>query len=452
MPESPDKPHNRDRPDIAARSAPVPQGRTRRFLHLGRAVGEMAASAAAGGLQQLARGERPALSELMLTPANARRLAERLSTLRGAAMKVGQLMSLDGQGVLPPAFAELLGGLRDQAHTMPATQLAEVLEREYGAAWHRRFKRLSFAPVASASIGQVHRAETHDGRVLALKVQYPGVRQSITSDVANLALLARTPGLVPAGLDPAPLLQRVQEQLLRETDYAAEAAATTEYRARLGPDAVLGVPEVVAEHCTAHILATEFAPGTPIADLAHGNATQAQRDHVALTLSRLAVREFFQMRLVQTDPNFGNYLFDAATGRIALLDFGATEPVSDGRVEQLRELGRAQRAGDRAHITAAALAAGFIAHEDSASQTEAVVEMMWLAGEPLRHSGPFDFGTSSLVGRVFDLGHAQFHGEGYARTPPADLLFFQRKFVGTFMLCARLKARVDMDEAFAGEL
>jgi len=452
MPENPDKPHNRDRPDIAARSAPVPQGRTRRFLHLGRAVGEMAASAAAGGLQQLARGERPALSELMLTPANARRLAERLSTLRGAAMKVGQLMSLDGQGVLPPAFAELLGGLRDQAHTMPATQLAEVLEREYGAAWHRRFKRLSFAPVASASIGQVHRAETHDGRVLALKVQYPGVRQSITSDVANLALLARTPGLVPAGLDPAPLLQRVQEQLLRETDYAAEAAAATEYRARLGPDAVLSVPEVVAEHCTAHILATEFAPGTPIADLAHGNATQAQRDHVALTLSRLAVREFFQMRLVQTDPNFGNYLFDAATGRIALLDFGATEPVSDGRVEQLRELGRAQRAGDRAHITAAALAAGFIAHEDSASQTEAVVEMMWLAGEPLRHSGPFDFGTSSLVGRVFDLGHAQFHGEGYARTPPADLLFFQRKFVGTFMLCARLKARVDMDEAFAGEL
>jgi aarF domain-containing kinase len=86
--------------------------------------------------------------------------------------------------------------------------------------------------VAAASIGQVHRAETHDGRVLALKIQYPGVRRSIDSDVANLALLARTPGLVPAGLDVAPLLARVREQLHRETDYRAEARAATEYRAR----------------------------------------------------------------------------------------------------------------------------------------------------------------------------------------------------------------------------
>jgi predicted unusual protein kinase regulating ubiquinone biosynthesis (AarF/ABC1/UbiB family) len=351
------------------RSAPVPQGRTRRFLHLGRAVGEMAASAAADGVARLARGERPDLSQLMLTPSNARRLAERLSTMRGAVMKVGQLMSMDGRGVLPPAFAELLGGLRDQAHTMPATQLAELLEREYGADWHGRFKRFSFQPIASASIGQVHRAETHDGQVLALKIQYPGVRKSIDSDVANLALLAKMPGLLPAGLDPAPLLERVREQLLRETDYAAEAAALMDYRARLGSDPVLWVPAVVQEHCTPHILATEFAAGTPVADMAHHahahaaqhahTAPQAQRDHVALALARLAVREFFQMRLVQSDPNFGNYLFDAATGRIALLDFGATEPVSDLRVEQLRALGQAQRAGDRAGIAAASLACGF---------------------------------------------------------------------------------------------
>ncbi len=434
------------------RSAPVPQGRTRRLLHLGRAVGEMAVSAAAGGLRELARGERPSLSALMLTPTNARRLTERLSTLRGAAMKLGQLMSLDGQGVLPPAFADMLGSLRDQAHVMPATQLTEVLEHEYGALWHRRFKRLSFTPVAAASIGQVHRAETHDGRVLALKIQYPGVRQSIASDVANLALLARTPGLVPAGLDPAPLLQRPREQLLHETDYAAEAAATTEYRHRLGADPVLSVPAVVPEHCTAHILATEFASGRPIAELAGGHAPQAQRDLVALTLSRLAVREFFEMRLVQTDPNFGNYLFDAATGRIALLDFGATEAVSAERVEQLRELGRAQRAGDLPRLRAAALEAGFIAAQDSPAQSQAVVEMLLLAGEPLRHAGPYDFGNSSLVGRVFDQGHAQYRGEGFARTPPADLLFLQRKFAGTFLLCSRLQARVDMAEAFGTQL
>ena len=440
---------------ILTRAAAVPEGRTRRLLHFGRAMAEMAAGAAAEGVTRLARGERPDLAQLMLTPGNARRLAERLSQMRGAVMKVGQLLSMDGHGVLPPHFAELLGGLRDQAHVMPAVQLAEVLEREYGALWHKRFKRLSFEPVAAASIGQVHRAETHDGRVLALKIQYPGVRRSIASDMANLALLARAPGMVPAGLDPGAvpaLLARVQAQLEHETDYRAEARAAREYRQRLGHDPVLTVPEVAEEHCTDHIIATDFAPGVPVDRLAHAGASQTQRDHVAAALSRLAVREFFQMRLVQTDPNFSNYLFDAASGRIALIDFGATEAVTPGRVEQLRELGRALRADDVARIEAAADAAGFTAAADAPAQRGGVIDLMRLAGEPLRHAGAYDFGASTLFARGFEQGRAQFFGAGYSRTPPPDLLFLQRKFAGTFMLCARLHAHVDLNEVFAGEL
>lgn len=442
-------------PPVPPRTAAVPEGRTRRLLHFGRAMGEMAAGAAAEGVARLARGERPDLAQLMLTPGNARRLAERLSQMRGAVMKVGQLLSMDGNGVLPPHFAELLGRLRDQAHTMPAAQLAEVLEREYGPLWHKRFRRLSFEPVAAASIGQVHRAETHEGRVLALKIQYPGVRRSIASDMANLALLLRTPGVVPAGLAPGTvpaLLARVQAQLEHETDYRAEAAAAHEYRERLGPDPVLTVPAVMDEHCTEHILATDFAPGIPVDRLAHAGAPQAQRDHVAKSLSRLAVHEFFRMRLVQTDPNFGNYLFDAASGRIALIDFGATEHVPPSRVEQLRELGRALRDDDLPRIEAASLDAGFTALEDPPEQTRGVIGLMRLAAEPLRHVGPYDFGASTLFARSFEQGRDQFFGVGYARTPPPDMLFLQRKFAGSFMLCARLHARVDLAEVFAGEL
>jgi len=441
-----------DRPDPSAPKAPVPQGRTRRFLHLGRAVGEMAAGAAAEGLTRLARGERPALADLMLTPANAQRLAGRLSQMRGAVMKVGQLMSMDGHGVLPPQFAELLGGLRDQAHTMPATQLAEVLEREYGADWHRRFRRFSFAPIAAASIGQVHRAETHDGQLLALKIQYPGVKASIDSDMANLALLARTPGLVPAALNPSAMLARVREQLHLETDYAAEARHATEYRRRLGSDPVLMVPAVHEEHCTAHIIATDFAPGVPVDQLTRPGVPQAQRDHVAATLSRLSVHELFRMRLVQTDPNFGNYLFDAASGRVALIDFGATEAVSDARVEQLRELARALRDADLERLKSAALAAGFIGAEDPPAQTRGVIAMMLAAGEPLQQRGPYDFGASDLFARGFAQGRDQFFGAGYARPPPPDLIFLQRKFIGSFMLCTRLRARLDVNAVFGDEL
>lgn len=440
-------------------SAAVPQGRAQRLLHLGRAVGEMAASAAAGGLQQLVCGQRPAWPQLLLTPANAQRLAHRLSTLRGAAMKLGQLMSMDGHGVLPAEFAELLAGLRDQAHTMPATQLAQVLEREYGPPWHQRFKQLSFAPVAAASIGQVHRAVTHDGHVLALKIQYPGVRASIASDIANLGWLARTPGLVPAGLDIAPLLARVQEQLLLETDYAREAAQAMAYRDSLGTDPVLWVPAVVPEHCTPHILATEFASGQPVAQWAAqgggpaNTKLQAERDHIAHALCSLSVREFFDMQRVQTDPNIGNYLYDAASGRIALLDFGATEQVSNARVADLRAIGMALRAADRPALAIAAARAGFTDAADPPAQMQAVLNLMWRSGEPLRHVGAYDFSASSLVLDVLEQGRRQvMQGEGFARTPPPDLLFLQRKFAGTYLLCAKLKARVDIAAVFGRQL
>jgi predicted unusual protein kinase regulating ubiquinone biosynthesis (AarF/ABC1/UbiB family) len=417
-------------------------------MHFGRAVGEMAAAAAAGGLSRLAHGERPEFAQLMLTPANARRLAERLSQLRGAVMKVGQLMSMDGKGVLPPEFVELLGGLRDRAHALPAAQLAEVMAREYGAQWRSRFRRFDAEPIAAASIGQVHRADTHDGRVLALKVQYPGVRDSIDSDMANFALLARMPGLVPGGLDPASMFERVRQQLHQETDYRAEARALTEYRARLGDDPRFTVPGVHEDYSTARILATDFATGVPIDRLALGEQPQEHRDRVATALCHLAVRELFDLRLVQTDPNFGNYLYDAENGRIALLDFGATQTVTLRRVKHLRALGRAMRDDDAQRLTLAAQQAGFIAEDDPPAQVEGVVGLIMLIGEPLRHEGPYDFAESGLFGRSFERGRSQYFGNGFSRTPPPDLLLLQRKFVGIFMLCSRLRARVDLRSLF----
>lgn len=434
------------------RQALVPQSRISRSLHLGRLAGELLAGAVATGAGQLARGERPSWAGSFLTPGNAHRLTERLAHMRGAVMKVGQMLSMDGQGVLPAPFADLMARLRDQAYAMPATQLAEVLEREYGSGWHRRFKRFSFAPIAAASIGQVHRAETHEGEVLALKIQYPGVRASIDSDVANLALLLRIPGLTPPGVALDSMFAQLRAQLHSETDYAAEARAATAYRARLGETPDLFVPSVHAEHSTAHILAMAFAPGKPVASLMQPGVPQEQRDRVAAALCRLAVKEFFGMRLVQTDPNFGNYLFDPASGRIGLLDFGAAQEVGEERVEQMRELGRALRQANRQHTHDAALAAGLVHASDTPAQQAGVVDLLLAVGEPLRAQGLYDFGASSLVKAVFEQGQAQFFEAGYGQPPPADMLLLQRKFVGTFMLCARLGARLDLNDIFAGEL
>jgi aarF domain-containing kinase len=326
----------------------------------------MSAGAAAEGVSRLAasaiRGQRPDLSQLMVIPGNAKKLAQRLSRMRGVVMKLGQLMSMDGQGVLPPQFAALWAPLRKSAHHMPTAQFQQVLKREDGAQWPDCFRHFDTTPIAAASIGQVHCTQGHEDKLLALKIQYPGVRQSIVSDIANIALLGRLPALVPAGMGGAslfkPLLGELRTQLLHETDYRAEAHATKRHKLALGEDPVLHVPAIDAAHCTAHILASEFVADVAVDQLAGDQHSQALRDSVALTLCRLALREFFEMRRVQTDPNCGSYWYDARSGRIALLDFGATQNVAPGRVARLRALALALRDNDAKRTRAAATAGG----------------------------------------------------------------------------------------------
>ncbi|MCU0833605.1 MAG: AarF/ABC1/UbiB kinase family protein [Chromatiaceae bacterium] len=426
------------------KSAPVPSGRAARLWHLGRAAGGLATAAALqAGLAAL-RGRPAGDLRLSVSPAQGQRLAEHLSRLRGAAMKLGQLLSLDGRGVLPPELVEVLAPLRDGAHLMPFSQVVAVLESEYGNGWQRQFRRFAFTPVAAASIGQVHRAETRDGRVLAIKVQYPGVRESIDSDLDNLRLLGRLAGLIPAGVDIDPLLAEARAQLHREADYGAEAEALTRYGRLLGADPMLAVPEVVPELSTSRVLAMSFAEGVAVDRLAANGAPQAVRDRVAEALSRLALRELFELGLVQSDPNFANYLYDEASGRLVLLDFGAVQRIPAGLAEGYRRLARAAAANDPAGVRASAEEIGYLGDGVDAGQANALTALIVAAAEPLRHRGYYDFGASDLFARVYAQGKDLVFGQGFRRSPPPATLFLHRKFVGTFLLCARLRARVDV--------
>ncbi|WP_079435617.1 AarF/UbiB family protein [Zoogloea sp. LCSB751] len=201
----------------------VPTGRLSRLARLGSLASGVAGGMLAEGARQLAGGRRPRVGELLLTPANARRVAEQLAQMRGAAMKVGQLLSMDGGDLLPPELSEILSRLRSDARPMPMSQLVPVLAQNWGEGWERHFRRFSFTPMAAASIGQVHAAEASDGSRLAIKVQYPGVRQSIASDIDNVAGLLRISGLLPKTLDVSSLLEAAKQQLHEEADYLSEA-------------------------------------------------------------------------------------------------------------------------------------------------------------------------------------------------------------------------------------
>jgi aarF domain-containing kinase len=172
----------------------------------------------------------------------------------------------------------------------------------------------------------------------------------------------------------------------------------------------------------------------PIDRLALGGQPQAQRDARGVGLCRLSVREFFDMQLVQTDPNFGNYLFDAATAAWRCWTSAPPKPCPPNAWRNCARWAAPCADDDVQRIRAAGVAGGFIADVDPPVQAQAIVDLMQAASEPLRHVGPYDFGASSLVARVFDQGKAQYLGEGFARTPPPDLLFLQRKFIGTFLL------------------
>ena len=157
------------------RRSAVPATRLERLLRFGMLTGELPLTTALAGARQLAGGRRPDLLSSVLTPAIADLLARRLATLRGPAMKVGQMLSLQGDDILPAEFRNALDMLRSQAIAKPETQLKRVLGREDGKGWELRFKLFSLEPVEPASIGQVHRVVKAGGRELALNIQDPGV-------------------------------------------------------------------------------------------------------------------------------------------------------------------------------------------------------------------------------------------------------------------------------------
>ena len=432
--------------------AAVPTGRTARLLRFGGIASGIAGNVAAGGLRALASGRRPDLAQLLLTPANTLRLTDGLSHLRGAALKLGQMVSMDTGLVLPDELTVILGRMRDDARHMPPKQLQTVLNAEWGTGWYSRFTRFDVRPFAAASIGQVHRAVTRDGHDLAIKVQYPGVRASIDSDVDNVATLMRMPGLLPRGMDIRPLLTEVKRQLHAEADYLAEAKHLARFGSLLDGSEMFALPALHTALCTPQVLAMDFMESAPLDSLV--KAAQIVRDRVAGALIDLVLRELFVFGAMQTDPNLANYRYDPKTGRIVLLDFGAVQPIAPDLAADFRALARVVLDGGAEAKRDAMLRIGYFGPA-TAPHHQALIQSMFEVGmAPLRQDGPFDFGRSDLLERLRDMGLAIGNDRELAHLPPAATLFLHRKIGGMYLMAAKLRARIalrPMVEAYCRE-
>ena len=425
-----------------ARHRAIPSGRAARLGVFGRLAGGVAGGMIAEGARRLAAGERPRMSDLVLTPANAARVADRLSHLRGAAMKLGQMISMDAGDMLPAELSTILARLRNQGYRMPPTQLDQVLTREWGAGWRRRFRHFEAAPIAAASIGQVHRATLPDGRVLAIKVQYPGVADSIDADVDNVATLLRVSNLLPSTLDLKPLLAEAKRQLAEEADYVREGEQMRLYGERLTGDPRYVVPVLEPELTTGRVLAMSFVEGRPIETLA--DAAQPVRDAAMTALVSLVLRELFDFATMQTDPNFANYRWQPDANALVLLDFGATRAVPVETADGYRRLIVAGLARDRDAIRDVAVETGFLGAVAADTYRPAIDRIIAAIDDALNRPGPFDFGDRAFVPIVREEAKALIADRATWHVPHVETLFVQRKVSGTALLAARLKARVDV--------
>lgn len=391
----------------------------------------------------------------MLSPANMERLVSKLSRMRGAALKMGQMLSFQDAKMLPGPIREVLQRVQDRADYMPAWQRDRVLAANLGSEWRELFETFEEKPIAAASIGQVHRAtlkpQVAGGSPVdvAVKIQFPGVADSINSDLDNLAMLLAATKLLPKGLYLDKTIANARTELAWECDYEREAECAQRYRDLLAGDeeAVFAVPRVFPAASGRQVLTMEFMHGIGVTRGIQ-SFTQEQRDRIGTHILRLCLREITEFRFMQTDPNWTNFLYNAGTGRLELLDFGASREFPERFVSLYVRLLYAASTGDREGVRTLSEELGYLTGHESRTMLEAHTQSVMTLAEPFLETAPqvYDFSDQTITERV--KGFIPVMIKERLAPPPEETYSLHRKLSGAFLLCARLGSRVRCREMF----
>jgi aarF domain-containing kinase len=414
--------------------------RTKKLLSL---AGQMGRKEVSTRMQSLVSEHTP-LRALQTQIDQATLLVNSLSHLKGAAMKAGQLLCIEGADFLPPEVIQVLSRLQDQAAPVAPEALERVLAEDLGADWPIKLMEWQRTPFASASIGQVHAARV-DGRPVAVKVQYPGIADTIDSDLQILGRLLGT-FLTMTGrqIDTKELFRELAAVLNRETDYLLEAQAMGEFRAVLASRPGYAVPEPLTALTTRRVLTMSFEEGLKLSAFLAQDPPLELREHFGRLILDLYVIEFFEQGLVQTDPNFGNFLFRPERRELVVLDFGAVRPYSEEFRREYRQLLRRIRAGEPAGIVEHSLRMGLLQPGESAECLEDYVRMLRLSIAPFdTDAQPFDFTDLDYAKAVREAATA-FTRQIRHSAPPHQILFLHRKLGGIFNLLKSLRVSLDL--------
>uniref|UniRef100_A0A8C5G371 Atypical kinase COQ8B, mitochondrial-like n=1 Tax=Gouania willdenowi TaxID=441366 RepID=A0A8C5G371_GOUWI len=402
-------------------------------LAVGLGVGAIAEAAkqSLGGKQ---KGEMSAfLDSPFLSEANAERIVSTLCKVRGAALKIGQMLSIQDNAFINPQLQKIFERVRQSADFMPAWQMTKVLEEDLGPGWRDKLSVFEDKPFAAASIGQVHHAVRKDGREVAMKIQYPGVAESIRSDINNLMLVLKMSVALPDGLFADSSLEVLQRELAWECDYKREAEMIANDFFR-----------VIDELSGRRVLAMEMIQGVPLDRCV--DLDQETRNQICFNILQLCLRELFEFRFMQTDPNWANFFYNSETKKVVLLDFGACRGYPESFTDDYIQVVYAASVGDRATVLSKSKELKFLTGFETKAFQEAHVEAVMILGEAFASSEPFNFGTQSTTQRIQSLIPVMLRHR--LTPPPEETYSLHRKMAGSFLICSKLNASITCKDMF----
>ncbi len=423
---------------VLGRGSSIAASRGARFAKLSRFAAHMSASWFGARLRRVfASKQRRVHLDAAAREANAKRLAETMGNMKGAFMKLGQMVSFISDDV-PPEYRAALQSLQAEAPPMEFALIRDVVETELGRPLERAFARFETAPLAAASIGQVHRATLPDGEDVVVKVQYPGVAKAIETDLANTAVMYRMIAMMYPTLEPKGVIAELRARITEELDYEYEAKNQRAFCELYDGHPYIRVPRVVDEYSTARVLTSEYVAGRRFGDIE--SASQADRDYYGEILYRFVFGSSLMFRVFNGDPHPGNYLFDD-DGKMVFLDFGCTKYFPEQMVRDWRKLLAAHLSGDVKGFKEHATALGFVPPNTKLT-AEGLYEYFGYFYEPFRSDRSFTF-NKEWSGKSFRMvfkPDGEFAGFDKQLNMPPDFVFVNRIQWGVVSVLSMLEA------------